>query len=240
LLKAGIPVEKDPLIESIAILESTKNYNSWIYDSIKEFIGRDILEVGCGTGNITDYFIGKGRKITGIEMEKTFFRYASDKYRGNRNIKIVCGDFLKIKKLKSNRYDTVVLLNVLEHIKDDSGAAKKIFASLKRNGRAVILVPAMHFAFGTLDEELGHVKRYEKTDMLELFKKNGFIPEKMFYMNFIGAFAWALNSRVLRRKDFPRNQPVLFDRLFVPFLRPLESFLRPPIGQSLIAVGRKP
>jgi SAM-dependent methyltransferase len=230
---------KDPLSASIGILEATKNYNRWIFDNIKNFIGQNVLEIGCGTGNITDYILEKDRNITGIEIDHAFACHAGKKYKGNKSVKIIHGDFLKMKNIKKNHYDTVVTLNVLEHIKNDSLAISKMRASLKKGGTAVMLVPAMHFAYGALDKELGHFRRYEKKDMEKLYAGCGFKIERIFYMNFFGAFAWAFNSRLLGRKDFPQNQPVLFDRFFVPVLKPLEKLIPPFMGQSLIAVGKK-
>ena len=231
--------KNDPLSDSIGILESTKNYNRWIYDNIKNFIGQNVLEIGCGTGNITDFILEKSSSVTGIEIDHTFACTAKKKYKNKKSVRIIQGDFLELKNIRKNHYDTVITLNVLEHIKNDSLALSKMLASLKTGGTAVMLVPAMHFAYGALDKELGHFRRYEKSDMLKLYAQNGFKPEKLFYMNFIGAFAWAFNSRLLGRKDFPQSQPKLFDRFFVPVLKPLEALIPPPIGQSLIAVGKK-
>jgi SAM-dependent methyltransferase len=231
--------KNDPLTASIGILEATKNYNRWIFDNIKNFIGQNVLEIGCGTGNITDYILEKSRNITGVEINHAFACTAIKKYKGNKSVKVLDGDFLKIKGIKKSYYDSAVSLNVLEHIKNDSAAVRKIYASLKSGGIMVNLVPAMHFAYGSLDRSIGHFRRYERKDMEKLYTENGFKVEKLFYMNFIGAFAWAFNSRLLCRKDFPQNQPVLFDRIFVPVLKPLESLIPPPLGQSLIAVGKK-
>jgi SAM-dependent methyltransferase len=231
--------KNDPLSESIFLLQDTKNYNNWIYDNIKSFIGQNVLEVGCGIGNITDFLIEKHAKVTGIDIEKDFVDSALEKYCGRKNVKIIHGDFLKLSNLKKNHYDTVVMLNVLEHIKADGRVMQKIYSSLKKGGMAVILVPAMRFAYGELDRELGHYKRYEKNDMKKLFEDAGLKPERMFYMNFIGAFGWALNSRLFKRRSFPRRQTRIFDMFIVPVLKPLEALIRPPVGQSLIAVAKK-
>lgn len=230
--------KNDALTASINVLKSTRNYNRWIYDNIKNFIGQNVLEIGCGTGNITDYILEKKRKITGIEIDSAFARTAAAKYRHNKSVTIACGDFLKL-RIKRSGYDSAVSLNVLEHIKNDALVVRKMHASLKKGGTIVSLVPAMHFAYGALDKELGHFRRYEKNDMQKLYAENGFKTEKIFYMNFPGAFAWAFNSRLLKRTDFPQGQPVFFDRFFVPVLKPLESLFPPPIGQSIIAVGKK-
>jgi SAM-dependent methyltransferase len=232
--------EQDALKHSLQALAGLDNYNRWIYDNISRFLGSNILEIGCGIGNITDYFITPGKKITGIDISDEFTAIAAKKYRDNPDVTIVTGDALNSSgPLPSGSFDTVVLLNVLEHIKEEKAAMKLIHNMLVTGGRAIILVPAMRFAFGALDKNLGHHKRYERSDMTRVFKEEGFETEKIFYMNWPGAIGWAINSRLLKKKFIPEGQAVLFNNLFVPFLKITENYIAPPFGQSLIAVARK-
>lgn len=233
-------MDTEALADSIFKLQNVNNYNRWIYDNIKPYIGRNILEIGCGIGNITDYFITPGRKITGIDIEDRFVNFAREKYKNTPGVTITTGDALNPGcALPGMSFDTVVLLNVLEHIEKDHEAVKCIFNLLEPKGRAVILVPAMKFAYGELDSQLGHHKRYEKPDMMKVYTDNGFEIEKMFYMNWIGAFGWAFNSRILKRKLIPASQAGIMDKLLVPIMKPLENLIKPPFGQSLIAIGKK-
>ena len=233
--------KQDALAHSLTTLAGLDNYNKWIFSNISPFIGENILEIGCGTGNITDYMIKPGRKITGMDISEEFSAIAMDKYRGNPDISIIKGDALNPScALAPGSFDTVVLLNVLEHIKEDSAALTCIFSMLTPGGRAVILVPAMKFAFGGLDKELGHFKRYEKADMAGLFMSAGFKTEKLFYMNMPGAIGWAINSRILGKKFIPEGQAGFVNKFFVPIMRPIEKTLPPFFGQSLIAAAIKP
>jgi SAM-dependent methyltransferase len=228
------------LADSIFKLQKVNNYNRWIYDNIKPYVGRNVLEIGCGIGNITDYFISPDRKITGIDIDEDFVDVAKEKYKNTPGVTIAMGDALNPGcTLPGKSYDTVMLLNVLEHIQDDLKAVKCIFDLLEPKGRAIILVPAMKFAYGELDRQLGHHKRYEKPDMIKLYAYNGFEIEKLFYMNWIGAFGWAFNSRILRKKLIPEDQSNIMDKLIVPIIKPLEDIVKPFFGQSLIAVGKR-
>lgn len=228
------------LTQSLEVLKSAQNYNRWIFDNIRPYIGRNVLEIGCGTGNLAQYIAGPGRRITGIDTEKNFVKQASARFKGRNDIRIMRCDFLKEgKKLKKGSFDTVIMLNVLEHIEDDLRAVKKAAALLKSGGALVNLVPAMAFAYGELDRQLGHYRRYQKESLRAVNSAAGLKEEKMFYMNFIGVFAWWLNSVVINRKDFPTGQPLIFDRYFVPVLKAVESLVKPPIGQSLISVSIK-
>jgi SAM-dependent methyltransferase len=233
--------KQDALTHSLRALAGLDNYNGWIYGNISPFLGNNLLEIGCGTGNITDYFVKPGRKITGMDISDEFVAIAKEKYRGNPDVSIINGDALNPScSLAPGSFDTVVLLNVLEHIKDDSAALGCIHNMLIPGGRAVILVPAMKFAFGPLDEELGHFKRYEKPDMDRLFKAAGLKTENLFYMNMPGALGWAVNSRILNKKFIPEGQAGFMNSFLVPLIRPIENIIHPFFGQSLIAVGIKP
>lgn len=230
----------DALTRSLEVLKGAENYNRWIFDNIRPFIGKNVLEIGCGTGNLAHYLSAPGRRITGIDINADFVKTAAARFKGRKDISVMRCDFLKgDKRLKKSSFDTIVMLNVLEHIKDDICALKKAAALLKPGGTLVNLVPAMGFAYGELDRQLGHFRRYQRDTLLELNNAAELKDEKMFYMNFIGAFAWWFNSALLKRKDFPSGQPVVFDRFFVPVLKVMESAVKPPIGQSLVSVSRK-
>ncbi len=233
--------KQDALAHSLTALAGLDNYNKWIYGNISPFLGNNLLEIGCGTGNITDYMIRPGRKITGIDISGEFASTARKKYINNPDVSIITGDALNPScSLAPDSFDTVVLLNVLEHIKEDFAALACIYNMLLPGGRAVILVPAMNFAFGGLDKELGHFKRYEKAGMKVLFKAAGFITEKLFYMNMPGVLGWAVNSRILGKKFIPEGQAGFVNKFLVPVIKPLEKIFPPLFGQSLIAVAVKP
>ncbi|MCE5299484.1 MAG: class I SAM-dependent methyltransferase [Spirochaetia bacterium] len=232
--------KQDSLTHSLHTLSNVKNYNRWIYDNIKPYLGKNVLEIGCGIGNILDFFITPGRKITGIDIEESYVNIAVKKYEAVPSVTILKGDGLDLKSSMEGRtFDTVIMLNVLEHIRDDFASVAALKDILEPKGRAVILVPAMKFAFGELDRQLGHYKRYEKTDMALLFEKNGLETEALFYMNSVGSLGWWFNSKLLGCKKIPGVQADIVNGLLVPVLKPLESRIRPGFGQSLIAVGRK-
>ena len=133
------------------------------------------------------------------------------------------------------RLDTVVALNVIEHIAGDVEALRCIRDMLQPQGRAVILVPALEGLFGSLDSALGHQRRYTRRSITERMRQAGFRVERVFYFNMLGTFGWWLNARIRRVPRIPLAQLRSFDRL-VPILR-TEDLIRLPFGQSVIAVG---
>jgi SAM-dependent methyltransferase len=136
------------------------------------------------------------------------------------------------------KFDTVICLNVVEHLADDQAALRNIRAVLEAGGKAIILVPCGPGLFGTLDEVLGHQRRYTVDQLTSLVENAGFHLEHLLSFNRVGVVAWWLNGRILRRKTFGLWQIKMLN-LLTPLFRLVDKWLPlPPL--SLIAVIRKP
>jgi len=134
-------------------------------------------------------------------------------------------------------FDTVVCLNVVEHVQDDLAALRNIREVLADGGRAIILVPCGPWLFGSLDEVLGHFRRYTKDRLVNVCQQAGFRVEKVLKFNRPGVPAWWLNGRILRRKTFGLGQIRMLN-LLTPIFRLVDSWLPlPPL--SIIAILRK-
>jgi SAM-dependent methyltransferase len=139
--------------------------------------------------------------------------------------------------LAAQRFDTVFCVNVLEHIEDDLAALRTFRSVLAPGGRVLIWVPAVQAAYGPLDAELGHHRRYSKVSLARVFSDAGLDIEVLRYSNPIGLLGWMFNAHVLKTKAHSLGQVRIFDTLIAPWALPLERLVPPPIGLSLIAVG---
>jgi len=224
-------------LDALAYLD---HYNSWLIDKIRPFLGQRILEVGSGIGNMAAYLLDRELIVTSDIMPE--YREALSKRFADRpNVHVTSfsldnGDGKE--DVARHNIDTIVSVNVLEHIADDRGAIGHMADLLPKGGRLVILVPAIPALFGTLDVYLHHYRRYRKQELRALFEASGFAVDDIFYFNFFGIFGWFLNSRVLRREILPPGQLRLFNTL-APGFRAVESAVPIPIGQSLIIAGTK-
>ena len=135
-------------------------------------------------------------------------------------------------------FDTVIALNVVEHIEDDTTAIANCRKLLKPGGTLVILVPAYQSLYNQLDKELYHYRRYTKSSLEKLFIKNNFSITRSFYFNAGGIPAWFLSGKIQKNKTIPDGQMKIFNAL-VPFFRLLDKVLRKTIGLSVITIGRK-
>jgi SAM-dependent methyltransferase len=136
-------------------------------------------------------------------------------------------------------YDTVVLLNVLEHIADDRQALRDIFEALAPGGKVVVWVPAFEALYGKFDQRIGHYRRYRREELLAVLHNVGFQQVTARYTNMPGFFAWGLVVRLLGRAPTAGRLAAIYDDYFIPVIRRIERLVRPPIGQSLLVVAQR-
>src|SRR5262249_37810364 len=146
----------------------------------------------------------------------------------------------EFRQLARYRPDSCVCLNVLEHIEDDAAALESMASVLVPGGAIVLLIPAFQSLYGPIDRNLGHYRRYNRCDVVRLACRTGLRVRKLHYSNFVGFFGWWANAHVLRREAQSEGQIEIFDRYLVPVLSGIERLVRPPFGQSLLAVLVKP
>lgn len=224
--------------ESLRLLANLKNYNRWMADTLDPFIGERVLEFGCGTGTLLKHFLAKERLI-GIDIDPSLVDYCREAFADHANCEFHSADIVHDEVELDVEPDTVVSLNVIEHIQDDRFALRWLASRLPRGGRMVILVPAHPWIYGELDRAAGHFRRYAKRELVEKIEAAGCSVTDTLYFNAVGFFGWGLNARLLKRREIPNRQTALYDRLVVPAQARLERLVRPRFGQSLIVVARK-
>ena len=215
-------------------------YNRWIVDEIRPYIGHRVVDVGCGTGNILEFLLDRDR-VVGIDIGDEFIELARSRFGDLPNVDLHVADIADVSTLgtlSGERFDSVVCVNVLEHIERDLTALHNMGGLLEPGGRVVLFVPALPFLHGTMDEVDGHHRRYTKRSLSDAFNGAGFIVERMYYMNLPGMFAWFLDARILRRRFVPASHDGLFQKI-VPRIAAIERRIRPPLGLSLLAVGKR-
>ncbi len=224
--------------KTLEILEGADNYNSWIASRIKKFIKSPTLEIGAGTGNISEYFTDL-KELVLSDNDKLLIKYLSNKFQKQKNVNAEFFDITKKSERMAKNYSAIYAINVLEHIKDDQSALVNIHALLKSSGNIVILVPAKKFAYTKLDKNLGHYRRYEKKELREKLERAGFTITYLEYFNFLGLLSWIIRTKVTRTHSELKSSHVRLFDLIVPLLRRIEPQRGLPIGISLIAVGKK-
>ena len=224
---------------TLYILEEAVSYHRWIFEKIRPWLGKSILEAGCGIGNLTGLLLSHGRVIV-ADMNENYLRIVEDKFRGHSNLKEVLLWDIRQEPPKNLgvSIDTIVCSNVLEHIENDAAVLKNFYQLLSAGGRIIVLVPALKILYNVLDQELGHFRRYGRKELIQRLTLNGFKIRYLKFFNLFGILGWFVNGTLLRRRSLSVGQVRIFNKM-VPFFIQVEKVIPTFAGQSLIAVGEK-
>jgi ubiquinone/menaquinone biosynthesis C-methylase UbiE len=225
-----------------ARMAAAVNYFAWQARLVKPQLGQRVVEVGCGTGNFTRQLLDREAVLT-LDSDADCIAENSRRFRDRGNVRAgICdaSELSTFDEARNFRADSVVCLNVLEHIEDDRRALGGMASLLPARGVIVLIVPAFRALYGPIDRNLGHYRRYDRRSITTLARDCDLKIATIRYMNFVGFFGWWLNARILKRETQSESQIWFFDRWVVPALSRLEAALPPPFGQSLFVVLRKP
>ncbi len=220
-------------------LEGTPRYNVWVGDKLRPFVGDRVLEIGAGIGTLTSQLIPRTVYVVS-DVNPNYLHYLRSYATGKPYLEVRridaddASDFVPL----HGRFDTVLVVNVLEHVEDEGAALANIRNALLPGGRAVVLVPQHPRLFSALDRALGHRERYTSEGLRRSLAAAGLTVEHIFDFNRVSVPAWWFTGKVLRRKVFSRLQLKIFDT-GLPVIRRLDR-LFPYSGQSLIAIARRP
>ena len=229
---------EDIVYQTLQRMKKLHRYNQWIFSKFQPYLGRRVLETGSGIGNITKFLLDRDL-IIATDVEPKYLTLLKNTFGKYKKFMIEQLDIsgTEVKRYQSYHIDSVICFNVLEHIEQDEKPLKRIFELLEPGGRLLLLVPSHPWLYGSLDEHLGHQRRYGKKELRNKLETAGFRVIFLQHFNRIGILGWFLDSRILRRKRLPPFQLRIYN-LFVPLFK-LEKFFPLPFGTSLLAVAEK-
>lgn len=229
----------DPLHATLRRMAALDRYNSFLFEQIRPFVGQRVLEVGAGTGTITQFLRDRDRTLA-TDVDAQYLHLLERRFEHNVNVDVAPYDLSQPPPdaVSRQKYDTIICLNVLEHIQDDRAALERLYDLLEPGGRLVLLVPAHGVLYGEIDQAIGHYRRYEKNALAQLLAGVGFETSELFFVNALSTVGWYVNGRLLKRNSVPGMQARVADRL-VPLYR-LERKLDLPFGLSVISVAQRP
>jgi len=221
-------------------MSRARKYFAWQSRLACNELGRRVVEVGCGVGNFTSQLLNR-ELVIGLDVESPCVEQLLVRYSDQKNLLAFTMDVTepRFRDLIEFRPDSVVCLNVLEHIEDDIVALFNMGAVLPAGGCIVLIVPAFQSLYGPIDHNLGHWRRYERSSLRRVAEKAGLAVRTLHYMNFVGFFGWWMNARILHRTKQSEAQIALFDSVIVPVISRLEGWVPPPFGQNLFAILEK-
>jgi SAM-dependent methyltransferase len=228
----------DPRVEIQQSLEAASNYNRWIGDQARAVVGRRVLDAGCGSGNITSQLLDRDQ-IVAVDVWGDFVATMEQRFADAPNLAVHrfdLADPAMTEALLPYELDSAICANVLEHVEDHRTALANIAGALAPGSPIFLLVPAFMLLYGEHDRADHHFRRYTKRSLRETVAPLPLEIESSRYMNLPGFFAWLLLVRVLGR-TLDEGKIGFYDRL-IPSIRRVERRVRPPFGQTLVAVLR--
>ncbi len=211
-------------------------YNRWTMNKFKQFLHGDILEVGCGIGNFTQSLASFG-SVWAIDIDAVCI--SETKKRAQKKARVGFGDIEKGNYFFSKkRFDSIVCLNVLEHIRNDGRAIANIYRLLSPGGHLILLVPMHQELYGSIDRAIQHFRRYDNQKLTKLLTKNKFHIVSVRKLNFLGAVGWWVAGKILKSETVEDRQIKLFNGI-APFVLPLEDLFPPVFGTSVLVVAQK-
>jgi SAM-dependent methyltransferase len=224
----------------LTIFKEAVNWKKYWYNSINKYISGDVLEVGAGIGINTNLILQNCQDV------KSIVSIEPDKSLANQIMRNLTGETSKVTVLNQyledlstdKKFDTIVYIDVIEHIEDDHSELNKAKLYLKEGGILIILVPAYNFLFSPFDEAVGHYRRYNKKILLKA------IPDELsnlnlFYLDSLGVCASLMNKFVLKQSYPSKEQILNYDRIIVPVSIILDKLTFHLFGKSLVGVWKK-
>src|SRR4051812_13680608 len=218
----------------LEVIAKAGKFNHWMFETIFPYSRGNVLEIGSGIGNISRFFIDRGYSITLSDTDEHYIDQLKKDFPGTDivSIDLVHEHFHEKYGHLFQTFDTVIFLNVLEHINNEEQAIENCRRFLKPGGSIVILVPAYSFLFSKMDRELQHYRRYTSKRLSELVSKKKFIVRKVFYFNAMGIFGW-MYGKFFGLHSIPSKEMNLFNKL-VPLAKFLDRIVFKKTGLSVI------
>jgi len=235
----------DPVgFDTLQVIAKADRFNHWMYAQFKSELNGDILEAGSGIGNISQLVVDDGLSLTLSDFNKEYCSWLKKKFEGVRNVKEVITIDLAHPHFKTEysglkeRFDSIFLLNVIEHLANDREAIANCDFILKPGGRLIALVPAYSWLYCKLDKELGHYRRYTSKTMRQVLATENFTIKKIVHFNFLGMCGWFLSGKLFGEGKLGGGEMNFFDHL-VPMAKILDKITFNKIGLSIIGTAVK-
>jgi 2-polyprenyl-3-methyl-5-hydroxy-6-metoxy-1,4-benzoquinol methylase len=227
--------------DDLQTMREARRYQRHVFSFFRPYIGKRVLEVGSGIGTTTRKLVDIAERVVGIEPNRASVPHLQQAVGHHPRFRLYDCHLEECDRIEllAERFDTILCVNVLEHIEDDQEALRG-FCEIARpgHGRVLIFVPAVEAAYGRLDAALGHHRRYSRKRLVHLFDAAGLTLDVLKYTNPIGLLAWMFNTYVTKRAAHSSRQIATFESLVAPWALPLERVVPVPVGLSLVAIGQ--
>jgi SAM-dependent methyltransferase len=225
---------------NLEIVHQQSRFTQWMYDQIRPHIRGHVLEIGSGVGTYSRYLIRHDPGVVLSELDPGYVKQLRKRFPKND---VLAFDMSSPKSVagvrKRHKFDTIIFLNVLEHVREDRRALRLLRSLLRKDGRIICLVPTHKFLYNCIDESIGHCRRYTKDELRSKVERAGYTVESLFSFNAFAIPGWYLNGNLLKQRIVNPSAMRLFNAI-VPAFRVIERYvLFRSVGISTIIVARR-
>ncbi len=239
---------KNPEVEyagkDLEAMDFAENYHRWILNLLKPYLGKHLVEVGAGTGSFSEMLLETNPETLSLVEPSAMFLALTENLSRSK-VPAVIKFFRSIFTVvaaeirEAQAPDTLIYVNVLEHIENDRLELETVNQTLAAGGHVCIFVPSMPCLFSDFDKRIGHFRRYRKKELIEKCEAAGFKIVVARYFDFLGILPWFVKYRLMRSLTLESAAVQLYDCVAVPIIKRLENFIHPPIGKNLLVVAKK-
>lgn len=222
-------------------LSDMPNYYAWIMRWFAPFVHGETVEYGAGAGTVSTLLRDRAERLTLVEPSANLHALLQDRFESDDRVSISNLNLeTHVAALSGAAIDTIVLVNVLEHIEDDDSALREFARVLKPGGYLLIFVPALSLLMSDFDRALGHFRRYHQRALRRQLSAAGLSVRDSRYFDLLGAAPWFLFNTLLRGRRFNSGMLKVYDKVLVPLSRTIESLTPPPFGKNIVVIAQRP
>jgi SAM-dependent methyltransferase len=216
-----------------------KNWKSYYAAIIQPYLRGRILEVGAGIGTTTKTLCrGSYDQWICLEPDPTLLLKIEELIYKSELPNFCQTKNGSISDLNETSLDTIIYIDVLEHIDNDRHELKSCLDRLAIGGNLVILAPAHQWLYSAFDRQIGHYRRYTKQSLVAVVPQ-GFKCIKLIYIDSVGMLASIANKILLKTANPSLKQILFWDKVLIPISKVIDRLLFFNIGKSVIGVWQK-
>lgn len=228
--------------KDLEAMDFAENYHRWMLEIFKPFIGRNIVEVGAGTGSFSKLLLEIDFQSLDLIEPSEMFRELESKIPRSPTVSLHRNIFTRVAdqfEKSAMQPDTIFYVNVLEHIDDDRTELAAVNRALADGGHLCVFVPALEYLYSEFDKRLGHWRRYTKTDLEIKLREAGFSIRIARYFDLPGILPWFVKFRLMRSLSMESKLVKMYDNVAVPLIKRIENIVNPPVGKNVLVVAQK-
>ena len=241
--KAFLKVRSDPqnytATRELEQLSQTPISTRIILDKLEKNVGQNVLEIGAGLGLITRNLLQRGKSVTALEPDIHLFSQLDTLVTGEKLVKFNGTlETWSTRVDKENLFDSILYINVLEHIQDDVAELKNAAKYCQPHGKIVIFVPSEPALYGTMDWMSAHFRRYRRTELESVVRASGLNVISCEYFDSVGKIPYWLMYRILRKSKLGSSSVGIYDKVIVPLSAKIPQSMTQKLGgKNLILIA---